>query len=166
MRVWLLPLSLCLLAALVETALATSWSNFRDPAGRYVIELPGAPFEAASTEETEHLTWSEVGGDAIIDVYSGHNLKRLSPREFIDELSHAPRIADVTYAARGRTWFAISGHYIRENADVGPLIYYAKFVFSSDLSSFAAFEISYSVAEKPRIDTIVTHLEKTLRLLR
>jgi hypothetical protein len=81
-------------------------------------------------------------------------------------LSRAPRIADITYKAVGPTWFAISGHYSREANDPGTLIYYAKFVFSADLSRFAAFEISYSVAEKSRMDPIVTHLEKTLNLSR
>jgi len=165
MRLWSLPLGLCLLFALVGSASATSWASVRDPAGRYVIELPTTSFEAVATGETGHLTWNEVGGGAIIDVYSGRNLKHLAANDFIHELSRAPRIADVTYAARGRTWFAISGHYLREKADDVPLIYYAKFVFSSDLSRFAAFEISYPVAEKVRLDDIVTHLEKTLRLL-
>jgi len=154
------------MVVLVGTAGATSWSSFRDPTGRYAIELPTDTFEYVATGEAGHLTLSEKGGDAIIDVYSGRNIKHLTPGKFIDELAGAPRIADVTYTARGRTWFVISGHYVRENADVGPLIYYAKFVFSADLSKFAAFEISYSVAEKRRIDSIVTHLEKTLRLMR
>ena len=131
-----------------------------------MIDIPTPSFREEASDKVSHKTFSEVDGEAIIDVYSGHNLKRLQPTAFIEELSHAPRIEDITYTAQGRSWFAISGHYVREGADQGGLIYYAKFVFSADLTRFAAFEISYPPVEKRAMDPVVTHLEKSLRLIR
>ena len=166
-RLRTLPLCLALLLTCINAAQAASWTHYRDPGSRYTVDLPTESFSPKnSPAQPGHVTLSEQDGDAIIDVYSGGNAKDLSPDGFIRQLSQAPRIGDITYKAVGSTWFAISGHYTREGNDPGTLIYYAKFVFSPDLSRFAAFEISYSVAEKPRMDTVVTRLEKTLRLLR
>lgn len=155
-------LALCLAA----NAEAAGWAVFHDPDDRYAIELPTETFQpSTNSPEAGHFTFSEVGGGAIVDVYSGRNIQGLKPRDFIRTLSRSPRIADISYSAVGRSWFAISGHYVREQGDRSDLIYYAKFVFSSDLSRFAAFEISYPVSEKRHLDAVVTRLEKTLRLI-
>jgi hypothetical protein len=156
-----------LLLGLVGQAEAASWSTFHDPEGRFSIELPTEAFQSSpGSAEAGHFTFSEVGGGAIVDIYSGRNVQGLKPRDFIRTLSSSPRIADVSYSAAGTTWFAISGHYVREATDEADLIYYAKFVFTSDLSKFAAFEISYPVREKLRMDPIVTRLERALALTR
>jgi len=160
----LVSLTLSLSLALLSPVDAAAWSSLRDPAGQYTIDLPTSSFRQEASDQAGHLTFSEIGGDAILDIYGGRNLKRLEPAAFIAELSHAPRIKDITYTARGRTWFASSGHYIREGGDADSLIYYAKFVFSDDLARFTAFEISYPPGEKRRMDPLVTHLEKSLRL--
>ena len=167
MRPRFLPISMAFVLGLAGQAAAASWSPFQDPSGRYSIDLPASDFQQGlEPSQPGHLTFTELDGEAIIDVYSGRNLKRLRPAEFIRQLSRAPRIADISYSALGRTWFAISGHYVRDGSAPAGLIYYAKFVFSADLTQFAAFEISYPVAEKRRMDAIVTHLEKSLRLSR
>lgn len=142
---------------------AASWSRFTDPAGRYTIDVPVSSFTETSAQ-SGHRSFDEVDGAAVLDIYSGRNLKRLAPSDFIAELSHAPRIQDISYTAKGRTWFAISGHYVRDGSDEADLIYYAKFVFSGDLTRFAAFEISYPTGEKRRMDAVVTRLEKSLRM--
>jgi hypothetical protein len=160
-----LGIGLALVLVSVGAVGAASWSRLQDPAGQYTIDVPTLSFREDASDKLSHRTFSEVGGGAIIDVYSGRNLKRLPPAEFIQELSHAPRIEDITYTARGTSWFAISGHYTRDSTDESGLIYYAKFVFSSDLTRFAAFEISYPSGEKRMMDPIVTHLERSLRLV-
>lgn len=151
----------------VGIAEAAPWSKYRAPTSQYTIDLPTTSFTRSATPtRPNHVTLFERAGDALIDVYSGSNAKHLSPTEFISQMSQSPQIANITYKAVGPTWFAISGHYSRDANDPGTLIYYAKFVFSSDLSRFAAFEISYSVAEKSRMDPVVMHLEKTLKIVR
>lgn len=52
----------------------------------------------------------------------------------------------------------LSGHYTGDG-----LIYYAKYVFSPDLSQVGGFEISYAASEKVRMDPIVEHLEASFR---
>ena len=158
--------SLCLVLVLASPVSAETPSSSERPGYQYVILMPDSGFREEATTQLGHRTLSEIDGGAIIDVYGGANLKRLPPAGFIAELSRAPRIQDITYSAQGQTWFAISGHYVREGSEERGLIYYAKFVFSSDLTRFAAFEISYPVAEKRRMDAGVTQLEKSLRLAR
>jgi len=161
-----LGISLALVLVPLGQANAASWSRLLGPQGQFVIDIPTPSFREEASDKPSHRTFIEVGGEAIIDVYSGRNLKRLQPAAFIKELSQVPRIEDITYTAQGKSWFAISGHYVRDGANLGGLIYYAKFVFSADLTRFAAFEISYPTTEKRALDAIVTHLEKSLRLSR
>jgi hypothetical protein len=161
-----MTIGLCLMVALTAHATAGEWSRFEAPSSEYILDLPTGSFVRTSqTDGRGHLTLSESAGDAMIDVYSGNNVKGLRPSEFIEELSKSPRIADVSYRALGRTWFVISGHYVSESSDEGTLIYYAKFLFSADLRRFAAFEISYSVREKRRLDPVVERMEGTFRLV-
>jgi len=157
-------ISLALFLLLMGQANAGSWSRLVDPDGQFAVDIPIPSFREEAPDRASHKTFSEVDGEAVIDVYGGHNLKRLQPTAFIRVLSHAPRIKDITYTANGDSWFAISGHYVREGANQSGLIYYAKFVFSADLTRFAAFEISYPAAERRAMDPVVTHLEMSLRL--
>lgn len=157
-------LVICLTLLFAVPAHAGGWSRFVDPEGRYRIDLPTTSFQMEPYDRPGHRTLSELDGSAVIDTYSGRNLKRLGPSEFIAQLSAAPRIRDITYIAKGRSWFAISGHYVREGSEVAGLIYYAKFVFSRDLTRFAAFELSYPVSEKRRMDPVVVRLEESMRL--
>ena len=96
-------------------------------------------------------------------MYGGHNHDGFSLPEFIDFLSHADRIAEITYRTGGQTWFVISGYYQRANADDRSLIFYAKFMFSRDLERFSAFEISYPPSHKEQMDPVVETLESSLR---
>jgi len=79
------------------------------------------------------------------------------------EVSRADRIREVTYRAQGRGWFVLSGYYQRDGEERQDLIFYAKFMFSSDRSVFSGFEISYPAANKRRLDRVVTRLEKSFR---
>jgi len=160
-------LGLWLTVAPTAYAVAGDWSRFEAPGSQFVLDLPTGTFVATNgAKGGARLTLSETAGGAVIDVYGGTNVKRLEPREFIAELSRSPRIADTSYTASGKGWFVISGHYVREASDKQTLIYYAKFVFSRDLRRFAAFEISYPVMEKLRMDPVVKRMEETLQLVR
>jgi len=154
--------TLCAVAFLRTGAFAEEWRHFSDPQGRFVVDLPITSF-AASQTATGHLTLTEIGGDAVIDIYTGANQKHLSPSAFAAELSNDGEIKDITYRAGGATWFVFSGHF-RGRGDELPLIYYAKYLFSSDLERVAGFEISYSPSEKLRMDPVVGRLQKTFKV--
>lgn len=138
---------------LVVPARAEDWQQYTDDHQQYRLELPFTSFHITHSEPG-HLSLSEIGGDGVIDVYTGQNLKHLSAKAFADKVSAAGEIKDITYRAGGRNWFVLSGHYAGDD-----LIYYAKYIFSPDLRKVAGFEISYAVAEKSRMDPIVDHLE-------
>jgi len=140
-----------------QQAIGEEWQLYDDPQARFHVELPSSTFRLMA-REPRHLSLSEIGGDAVIDIYTGSNAKHLSPEDFAAELSRAGEIKDITYRAAGRTWFVISGHYANGNP---ALIYYAKYIFFDDFQSVAGFEISYSVKEKLRMDPIVEHLQAT-----
>lgn len=141
---------------------AETWRTYVDPELRFAIALPTASFRVTETGSA-HLTLAEAGGDAVIDIYTGANLKHLSPDAFADELSNAGEIKDITYRAGGRSWFVVSGHYRASGAEA-QTIYYAKYLFSRDLQRVAGFEISYPVAEKSRMDPVVERLEESFRM--
>lgn len=156
-------------AALVSALLlgligpAAAWEPYRNPAFGYAIELPGAPFAVEEAADGRGVTLIELGGLGQVDVYGGRNLEGLTVRAFEAALGAAPRIAEITYARRGNSWFVISGHYRREGAESTPLIFYAKVMFSPDRQRLAAFEASYPQAEKARWDPIIERLEASLR---
>jgi hypothetical protein len=142
---------------LVAPARAEDWREYTDEHLQYRLELPLTSFHITHTD-AGHLSLSEVGGDGVIDVYTGQNLKHLSAKAFADKVSAAGEIKDITYRAGGRNWFVLSGHYTGDD-----LIYYAKYIFSSDLGAVSGFEISYAVAEKSKMDPIVVRLEASFR---
>lgn len=159
----LIDLAIAFSALLMSTSsgLAEEWRAYTDPGHRYSIDLPATTFALqGSVGASGHMTLTEIGGGAAIDVYTGSNSKHLSPADFAAELSQAGEIKDITYRASGQSWFVISGHYASGNP---PLIYYAKYMFSAGGSAVAGFEVSYPVDEKVRMDPIVTHFEKSLR---
>jgi hypothetical protein len=139
---------------------AEVWRSFGDPTLGYHIEVP-AQFSPTTDPETDHLLLRS--GSATIEVYGGVNARGLSARQFASQLRKAGGIADITYQAGGRTWLVLSGHYEPMSGDPEPMIYYAKFSFSSDLSRLAGFEMSYPVSEKSRMDAVVAHIQKTFR---
>lgn len=142
---------------------APAWRSYVDQTLGFRIDLPVGSFNPTADSAERHIQLTETDGDAQIDVYGGEDPERLTPEAFADQLANADRIADVTYRRVSRTWFVLSGHYRRADDETGTLIFYAKFMFTPDLSRFSAFEISYSVDEKRRMDPIVTRLERTLR---
>ncbi|MEO6395315.1 MAG: hypothetical protein ABIO40_05345 [Devosia sp.] len=156
-----------ILASLLPSGLAAAeeWRTYTDPQQRFAVDLPVTSFEMTDDAGSDgHLTLSEIGGTAIIDIFFGNNLKRLSPAAFADRLSHAGLVKDITYQTGGRTWFVLSGHY-RQTGDEPPLIYYAKYLFTADLEQLGGFEISYSVDDKHRLGPIVERIEASFRLL-
>lgn len=154
-----------LAAALPTMAQAPGWQPYEDPDHGYRIELPLAEFEAIGDDDGPDVLrlYERGGGDAMIEVYGGENPDGLNTTEFADMLAGADRIAEVTYRAGGRSWFVLSGYYQRLGFEEQELIFYAKFMFSSDLERFAAFEISYPAADKQRFDPVVERLEATFR---
>ena len=145
-----------------QPVLAEDWTLYRDPQLRFQIELPTSTFRENSTS-VSHLELTEIGGNAIVRVYGGDNVKHLTPSQFADEISTAGIINDVTYQAGGPNWIVVSGHYTTTGNEQAP-IYYAKYLFSGDLARVAGFEISYSPAEKARMDPVVEGLERSLQL--
>lgn len=164
LRNYLASLVLVLATSLPVGAHAPGWEPYEDPELGFRIDLPVAQFEPVAEDEgPEVLRLYERAGDAIIEVYGGENVEGLSAAEFADMLAGADRIAEVTYRTGGRTWFVLSGYYERLGFEEQELIFYAKFMFSSDLERFAAFEISYPAAEKERFDAVVERLEASFR---
>lgn len=162
-RTFVLAVLLALLAIPVEAQPNGAWQPYREPADGYRIELPIGSFEIQQNSPSPVLTLHEIGGNALLEVYSGKNPDGLTSTEFADFLSQAERIDEVTYRRVGRTWFVISGFYERDAAEPEDMIFYAKFMFSADRSRFAAFEISYPLSARERFDVVVERLEASFR---
>jgi hypothetical protein len=140
------------------------WQFYEDPALGHRIELPYGRFVPAPVDPGETVQrLVEVDGDALLEVYGGENLEGLGIDAFADMLASADRIAEITYRTGGRTWFVLSGFYRRDGFDDQQLIFYAKFMFTRDLSRFAAFEISYPAAQRESYEALVERLEDSFR---
>jgi hypothetical protein len=148
--------------ALTSTALGAQWRPYSDPRTGVSIELP-AEFAPAPVQNGVALRLVDPAGDATIEVFGGNNSDDLSPRAFAEQVAGADRIAEVTYRAGGRTWFVMSGYYRRGADETSDVIFYAKFMFSPDLTRLTAFEINYPANRKREFDPIVSHMQKTLR---
>jgi len=159
--------SAALLPALPGASFAQSradWEPYRNARLGYRIELPVGLFEVeAGSENADGLRLLEIDGPAQIEILGSENTQGVSPAEFADFFSDADRIDRITYRADGARWFVLSGHYAPEADETEDLVFYTKYLFNSDYSAFAAFEISYPLAEKRRFDRLVTRLEKSLR---
>jgi hypothetical protein len=136
-----------------DTSIPTSATGSTFPPASSKESKPTRPSYGLHRDET----------DALLEVYGGYNRDRLSLSEFVDFLSQADRIAEITYRTGGRTWFVISGYYRREEPSDPSLIFYAKVMFSRDLERFSAFEISYPQRYKRQMDPVVEALESSLR---
>lgn len=153
-----------LLAALTLLPLpALAWETYEHPGYGYEIALPGSPFAVEERADGQGVTLLDVAGRGQIDVYGAQNAENLSPREFEAVLREAERIREVTYAARGNSWFVVSGFYHRAGDDSDDLIFYAKFMFSPDRTRLAGFEASFPAADKPRWAPIIEAMEDSFR---
>jgi hypothetical protein len=153
------------LAVLIAVLMSTStmaaevWRAYSNSAIGYRIEIPNT-FAPSPDKSSAHLLFSEISGNAQIDVYGGRNVKSLSASQLAEELTQADQVADVTYRAGGRSWIVLSGHYQRDGGGE-EIIYYTKLMLSSDRSRVAGFEISYPASEKHRMDRVVARMERT-----
>jgi hypothetical protein len=142
---------------------AGEWRQYHDPSFGYSVTVPDDGFDIETDKARNGLTLYEQGGRAQIDVYAIHNETGLSLDELRARLSDAERIKQITYSRTGQSWFVISGYYRRPADQAMDLIFYAKFMMSTDGESIAAFEASYPVSEKRRFDPIIERMESSLR---
>lgn len=150
-----------LLSLIVGTAQGQEeWTTYRDPACGYAVEHPAAGFDITVTDTG--LTLIEEGGAGQIDIYCASNAGRRSPAGFEQVLAEAERIREITYSRSGSSWLALSGYYQADQQRGDDLIFYAKFMFSSDLSQLGAFEASYPATDRQRFDAIVERMEDSL----
>lgn len=162
-RLPLIAIAILLLGIITAVqAQSLDWQRYRNAAYGYRIDLPIGTFEVREQSPAK-LSLFEVNGLGQIDVYGADNAEGLAPQDFARVLEDADRVKEVTYRTGGRNWFVLSGYYRRESGEIEELIFYAKFMFSSDHSRLAAFEISYPLSQKRRFDPIVDRLESSLR---
>ena len=151
----------CLAAAMVLFAsplTAQDWSRYAAPG--VVIDVPTRSFVVVS-DEGGRLRLSDAERGAELQVFGGRNVQGLSVAAFRQAVESADPSRDITYRAAGNSWFVISGHMTDPESADG-LIYYAKFIFSTDRSQFAAFEISYPRRLKQAFDRVLERLEESL----
>lgn len=149
--------------ALVRAVLSEDfgWRRYSDEMYYFEIELPLGLFELTN-ESSRGLHFREMSGLSEIQVYGADNPQGLPPRAFVTALEDVERIDEVTYRAEGQSWFVLSGYYADDEGLGEPIIFYTKFMFSSDRTRVSAFEMSYPASEKRRFDGIVTRIEKSL----
>jgi hypothetical protein len=136
------------------------WMAYENARFGYAALLPVAGFTMSETDNG--LTLLEEGGRGQIDLYGATNPERLGPLQYQRVLADADRISTITYSRRGNSWLVVSGYYKADPQRGDNLIFYAKFMFSPDRGSIAAFEASYPVEERDKFDPIIERLEDHL----
>ena len=159
-----LALVVMFVLALVHPSAGLEWRQFGDPDLGFRVSLPVDLF-TDRTVKGSSLHFSDSTGDVVLDLYGAKNAERLPPTTVADQLALSDRIDEVTYRRHGRSWFVLSGYYAREGYEPHDLVFYTKFMFSSDRARFTAFEISYPAAMKDELDHVVERIEDTFRPL-
>lgn len=149
----LIPASLVLSTALVPAqATMHDWETFSGPGYRFL--LPTGAYEIVESAPGR-VVLEERQGQARIVAHAGSgNIASLN--QLRETLEAAAPVAEITYSASGRSWFVLSG-YTLDGA-----IWYTKVMLAGD--RFSGFEITYPLADKRRMDAVVTRLEKGLRV--
>jgi len=142
---------------LVTPVSGQEWRSYQDPTLGFSIALP--PGFRSALRENDPAEVRLVDGEAELTVFGGSNAEGWSAEAFADFVGQADRIEEVTYRRVGGSWFVLSGFYRREGSERDDLIFYTKFMLSSDRSRFAGFEISYPAADKRAMDDVVERLE-------
>lgn len=158
-------LALAVLLSLTGSVVAQEldWAVFVDPEYGNRYEMPAGMFEQVESEAGK-LVFEEVDeGGARLMVYSGDVPAGMTLGQFEERVRAAEWIEDITYRAGAGSWFVLSGHYRTTSERAQPLIFYTKFMLSSDRERYSAIEVTYQLDRKREFDPIVTRLEKGLR---
>jgi hypothetical protein len=160
----LLRLGFVWLALSFSTGIAAAqrWEHFRDPSSGHSFELPGDRFERVDSEDGQ-VVFEEATGEARIASFHGVLPPGTSLADVETIVATAEWIRNVSYRAGGKTWFVLSGHYVRDAGDRDPIIFYFKAMLNAARTRYAGIEISYPTSRKREFDPIVTRLEKSLR---
>jgi len=103
------------------------------------------------------VTMKSSDGRIELRVFGGFNALEHTPREHEAWLRGDMRNGAVTYKARNKEWFVLSGME-------GGSIFYEKRLFSADGETIHGFSFRYPAAEKTAMDPIVERLSKTFAL--
>ena len=154
----LLTAALILSLLLAGPVHADDWEQYTNPATGFSISLPTEQF-AVEGETAGRLSLTEIGGTAQLDVFGVTNAERLTVAQFQRLMEGADASRRITYRARGRSWFVLSGYLAGEAEQT---IFYAKFMLNDAGTALSAFEISYPKADKAKFDAVVERLEDSL----
>jgi hypothetical protein len=136
----------------------TDWVPYRNDRFGFTLEYPAALLRPnRSSQAGDGLAFVSADGSAQLLVGALANEDGYSPAEyqgFIARRSY--RGFPVTYAPRGRTWFALSGEHDGK-------VFYEKVMFSCGGSVINSFVMTYPAAAKRRWDGVVERIENSFR---
>ena len=96
------------------------------------------------------------------DSRTGHEVQTTSPQTPLPEhfkrwmIDNAGGYEEITYQARGRSWFVLSGYR-------GDQIYYEKVMFSCGGRVVNILAIAYPTSERGQFDPVVERMEDTFK---
>ncbi|MGI8605299.1 MAG: hypothetical protein ACR2OZ_20185 [Verrucomicrobiales bacterium] len=149
-----LPVSALLLACWVfvahaSPARAADWREYRDPELGFRVVFP-RHLAQSRLREGRGLEFSTRDGEFLVTVEGGKSAGGALERRWRDSLDKLGR--GVTYKARGKTWFVVSG------VDPRGIEYYCKFFERA--GRWTGLVITYPHAKNHTYDPWVTTIEK------
>ena len=158
MRVFSLIVALILTSTPAWASSSDGWTALRNKRFGFRLEYPARLFQPDRTSQA---------GDGMVLV-SREGSARLLVGAFVNNARHSPAryqaylaqnsypTFPVTYAPRGRSWFALSGEGHGK-------IFYDKVMFSCSGEVITSFAMKYPTALRHRFDPVVERLENSFR---
>jgi hypothetical protein len=143
-------------------AQAQRWDRYLDAESGHSFELPRDRFSEVENRDGQTI-FEDPSGEARIASFHGELPPGTALPDIENMVATAEWIRNVTYRAGGKSWFVLSGHYVRDAGDRDPVIFYFKAMMNAERTRYSAIEVSYPTSRKVEFDPIVTRLEKSLR---
>ena len=151
-------IAICLAPGQAYAASSDGWEILRNARFGFRLEYPTGLFQPHRTSQAgDGVVLESKDGGARLLVGAFPNDAGYSPasyQRYVAQRSYGS--FPVTYAPLGRSWFALSGE--RDGK-----IFYEKVMFSCGNGVITSFAMTYSAAQRGRLDAVVERIENSFQ---
>lgn len=131
------------------------WTRYANARFGFSIEYPAGTFvPERGSDNGDGRRFKAIRGGARFLVWAGHNVRKQSPRDFVDEASATCREGRAHYAVTGKGLAVVSCERRGE-------VFYAKRLFSRNLVT--GFQMTYPASERGRWDMALARMAESLK---
>jgi hypothetical protein len=136
-------------------ARAPAWTRYADVRFGYSIDYPAGAFVTErAADNGDGRRYKAIRGRARFMVWAGHNARKQTPRQFVEETSSSCRAGRASYAVTGKAWAVVSCERRGE-------VLYAKRLYSGP--RMTSFQMTYPASERARWDAALARMAESLK---